>query len=136
MIDPGLSGRVALVTGCNRTIGIGAAIARALAAQGVAVALAVGPAETAPGGAAVSDPALDGRAVLAEIQRLGASAALFDVDLADPCACGELLGRVEKALGPTEILVNNAAHSRPDTLLPVERSNFSRSTVPVTAAAL
>jgi 3-oxoacyl-[acyl-carrier protein] reductase len=136
MIDPGLSGRVALVTGCNRAVGIGAAIARALAAQGVAVALAVGPAETPPGGAAVSAPSLDGRAVLTEIRRLGASAALFDVDLADPYACGELLGRVEKTFGPTEILVNNAAHSRPDTLLPIERSIFSRSTVPVTAAAL
>jgi 3-oxoacyl-[acyl-carrier protein] reductase len=136
VIDPGLNGRVALVTGCNRTVGIGAAIARALAVQGVTVALVAGPAEMAQAGAAASEAAFDGRAVLAEIQRLGATAALFDADLADPCACGELLGRVENALGPVEILVNNAAHSRPDTLLPVERGIFSRSTVPVTAVVL
>ena len=43
MIDPGLRGRVALVTGCNRPEGIGAAIARALGAQGSAVAVTVAP---------------------------------------------------------------------------------------------
>jgi 3-oxoacyl-[acyl-carrier protein] reductase len=34
MIDYGLSGKVALVTGVSRHIGIGAAIARSLAASG------------------------------------------------------------------------------------------------------
>src|ERR1700677_3403659 len=43
MIDPGLRGRVALVTGCNRPEGIGAAIARALGAQGSAVAATGAP---------------------------------------------------------------------------------------------
>lgn len=64
------------------------------------------------------------------------TAALFGIDLADRYACAELLDRVEAKLGPVEILVNNAAYSRPDTFLPAERSIFSRSTVPVTASAL
>jgi hypothetical protein len=52
VIDPGLRGRVALVTGCNQPAGIGVAIARALAAQGVVVALVVAPPEAVSGGTA------------------------------------------------------------------------------------
>jgi hypothetical protein len=37
MIDPGLNGKVALITGANSPYGIGAAAARAFAAQGAAV---------------------------------------------------------------------------------------------------
>jgi 3-oxoacyl-[acyl-carrier protein] reductase len=125
----------------------------------VAVALAVAPLAAAregtattgvragavvPGGAAApgvtaieaTDAALDGRAILAEIQHAGATAALFDVDLADRHAGVRLLDRVEETFGPVEILVNNAAYSRPDTFLPTERGIFSRTTVPITADAL
>ena len=35
--------------------------------------------------------------------------------------CAELFDRVEETLGLVEILVNNAAYSRPDTFLPDER---------------
>jgi 3-oxoacyl-[acyl-carrier protein] reductase len=154
MIDPGISGRVALVTGCNRPAGIGAAIARGLGAQGATVALAVAPgsialdapANAVPGAAetrgvgsvasAVRDPSLNGRAAMEEVQRAGGTAALFEADLADPSACASLLDRVEEALGHVEILVNNAAHSRPDTFLSAERGIFSRTTIPVTSEAL
>ena len=37
MIDPGLSGKVVLVTGANNPYGIGAAVAKALAEQGAKV---------------------------------------------------------------------------------------------------
>jgi NAD(P)-dependent dehydrogenase (short-subunit alcohol dehydrogenase family) len=67
-----------------------------------------------PGGTATAglaaDPACDGRAVLAEIRCAGATAALFDIDLADPYACAELFDRVEETLGSVEILVDNAAY--------------------------
>ncbi len=39
MIDPQLQGKVALITGANNPYGIGAAIAAALAAQGVRIFL-------------------------------------------------------------------------------------------------
>src|SRR5450756_2014792 len=108
MIDPGISKRAALVTGCNRPTGIGAAIARGLSGQGVAVALAVAPVgialnalanavpsaaqeRRAESAAAIIDPALDGRAVLEEIQRAGGTAVLLETDLADPSVVVGLL---------------------------------------------
>jgi 3-oxoacyl-[acyl-carrier protein] reductase len=39
LIDPGLAGQVALVTGANNPDGIGAAVVKALAAQGVRIFL-------------------------------------------------------------------------------------------------
>ncbi|MEV0728314.1 SDR family oxidoreductase [Polymorphospora sp. NPDC050346] len=146
MIDPGVAGRVALVTGSNSPLGIGAAISRALAAQGATIALAFQPTPApGPAGADTDVPgpgryaaatASDGRTVLDEVRRTGVPAEIFVVDLADPTACVALFDRVEAALGPVEILVNNAAHSAPDTFVPDRDQLFHRDSPVLDAASL
>ncbi len=145
MIDTDLTGRVALVTGANSPLGIGAAVARALAAQGALIALAFLPVRTA---AALDDHpspgpdryetanAADGRQVRDEIVAAGGVAELFPVDLADPLACIDLFDRTAATLGPVEILVNNAAYCRPDTFIPTGGTRFHSEMTAVTGATL
>ncbi|WP_225027624.1 SDR family NAD(P)-dependent oxidoreductase [Xinfangfangia pollutisoli] len=83
------AGRVALVTGAGAPGGIGFAIARALAAGGARVCV------TATG------PRIHDRA--AALGCMGHVA-----DLTDPAQVAALFAAVEAALGPVEILVNNA----------------------------
>ena len=92
-----LSGQAALVTGASG--GIGGAIARALHAQGAAVALA------GTRTSALTDLAAD----------LGERAHPLTADLADPEAADKLVRDAEAALGQIDILVNNAGITR-DTL--------------------
>jgi len=87
-----LEGRTALVTG--GASGIGAATARRLAAEGAAVAVGDVDAEGA-------------RAVAAEID--GFAAAL---DVTDTASVGRGVAAVADALGPVDVLVNNAGTDR------------------------
>jgi 3-oxoacyl-[acyl-carrier protein] reductase len=89
-----LDGKAALVTGASG--GIGAAIARALHAQGAAVVL--------------SGTRLDALDALAA--ELGARASVCAADLADPAAADALVAAAEAAAGPLAILVNNAGLTR------------------------
>jgi 3-oxoacyl-[acyl-carrier protein] reductase len=130
MINTGLQGKVALITGANH--GIGAATAQALAAEGVAVLinyLRMPPLGREDAGQqdSASLPGLslyDARRartaddVLARISEHGGRAEAVEVDLSDPATIPLLFDRAEAAFGPVDILVNNADYCTADTFVP------------------
>src|ERR1700756_2692258 len=89
-----LQGKVALVTGASK--GIGAGIARELAARGAAVAVNYSGSKSAA------------EQVVADIKQAGGKAIAVQANLAGPDAIGPLVEAVVKQLGPISVLVNNA----------------------------
>ncbi len=88
-----LRGRTALVTGASG--GLGAHLARRLAREGMDVALV-----------ARREPELS--ALAAELEQLGVRAAALPADLSDLGQVDPLVERAQDALGPLDLLVNNA----------------------------
>ncbi|ASO20015.1 3-oxoacyl-[acyl-carrier protein] reductase [Actinoalloteichus hoggarensis] len=93
------SGRVALVTGASR--GLGAAIAEALARNGLTVAINF-----------VRDEA-GAREVRRRIRAEGGTAEVFRADVTDEARVAELCRAVRETLGPVDVLVLNATGSQP-----------------------
>ncbi|MGA2216639.1 MAG: glucose 1-dehydrogenase [Terracidiphilus sp.] len=89
-----LQGKVALVTGASR--GIGAAIARELAARGAAVAVNYSGSKAAA------------ENLVAEVNAAGGKAIAVQANLADPASIQPLIDAVATQFGPIDILVNNA----------------------------
>ncbi|MCO8645652.1 SDR family NAD(P)-dependent oxidoreductase [Burkholderia multivorans] len=97
-----LQGKRALVTGGSR--GIGAAIAKRLAADGADVAITY------------EKSAERAQAVVAEIETLGRRAVAIQADSADPAAVRAAVDRAADTLGGLDILVNNAGIFRAGSL--------------------
>lgn len=105
-----LANKIALVTGASR--GIGAAVAKKLAAKGAFVIVNYnGSKERA-------------EAVLSEIQAAGGDGAVLGCDVSDFEACGALLTQIVKTYGHLDILVNNAGITRDGLLMRMSEEDF------------
>ncbi|HUK78293.1 MAG TPA: 3-oxoacyl-[acyl-carrier-protein] reductase [Thermoleophilia bacterium] len=105
-----LSGKIALVTGAGR--GIGREIALTLAAAGAAVAVNDFAGEDAC------------RAVVAEIEALGAAGLVVMGDVGDEQSVAATVDRVEAELGPLGIVVNNAGITRDNVVMLMSPDEF------------
>lgn len=102
--------RIALVTGASR--GIGAAVAKRLAADGYFVLVNYnGSAQRA-------------QEVVTQITAAGNEAVAMQCDVSDFDACGELIARITADYGRLDVLVNNAGITRDGLLMRMSETDF------------
>jgi len=107
-----LSGKVAVVTGASK--GIGAAIAKALAAAGASVAVNYASSEAGA------------NAVVAEITKAGGKALAVGGDVSKPAGAQGIIDAAVKKFGRIDILVNNSGVYQFDAIEQVTEENFHR----------
>ena len=111
MTRSSLGGRGAVVTGGGR--GIGAAVARALAAEGVAVVVA-------------SRTAREIEAIADELRGSGGKAWAVACDVTEEASVLELGREARRLLGDVDVLVNNAGESHSAPLRKIALSDWER----------
>src|ERR1051326_2458180 len=107
-----LAGKVAIVTGASK--GIGAAIAKSLAAQGASVVVNY------------SSSKADGERVVREIKKQGGKAIALHANLSKRTDIVRLFAKSKKAFGRLDILVNNAGIYEFAPLEKVTEENFHK----------
>ncbi|MFB3069228.1 MAG: 3-oxoacyl-[acyl-carrier-protein] reductase [Gemmatimonadales bacterium] len=103
-----LSNKVALVTGGSR--GIGKAIGSHLAGAGAKVALA---------------DVVDTAQIQASADEIGGGAIAVSANVTNPDDCAAAVSQVEEALGPIDVLVNNAGITRDGLLIRMADADWS-----------
>lgn len=104
-----LRGQTAVITGVSRKIGIGAAIARALAEVSCNIFTTYfRPYDATMPWGSQDDEALE---IVADLQNMGVEAAGLELDLSQPAAPAVLFTKVKERFRQANILVNNAAYS-------------------------
>ena len=131
MIDTKLKNKVVLVTGANH--GIGAATARAFAAQGAQVAIHFldEPLPEKWDDTYTALHVVKGRAaaeaLVSQIEGQGGRAVAVPGNLALPPTVPALFDQVEDVLGPVDVLINNAVHCEdPDTIFTTSAGSLDR----------
>jgi len=106
-----LAGKVAVITGTSPNIGGG--IAEVLASEGARVAC-------------VDNVAVNAEDCATGIRKLGGEALGFVADITTEAGVGDMHARVARALGPVDVLVNNAAIFNQKGVLDMPLAEWSR----------
>src|SRR5690349_9224369 len=103
-MEPGLSGKIALVTGANRGIG-----------RGIALALAKAGAQVAVNFCSDEDDA-QAKVVCSQIEGSGSRSLPVRADVSVGKEVSRMIETVQEQLGDISILVNNAGISKPQPI--------------------